>query len=80
MYLGEVRKVQLAESTLLTSKLVPLGIFSDLLSSFQMLKRAQGAESNGKLPHLFIPSETATLVSEICGERPVFEQNCGLGA
>ena len=27
-----------------------------------MLKRDWGAESNGKLPHLFIPSKTATLV------------------
>ena len=38
------------------------GIFSDLLMSVQMLKRELGAESNGKLPHLFIPSKTATLV------------------
>ena len=29
------------------------GIFSDFLRSFQMLKREWGAESNGKLPHLF---------------------------
>ena len=35
------------------------GIFSDLLRFFQMLKREWGAESNGKLPHLFIPSKTA---------------------
>ena len=27
-----------------------------------MLKREWGAESNGKLQHLFIPSKTATLV------------------
>ena len=26
-----------------------------------MLKREQGAESNGKLPQIFIPSKTATL-------------------
>ena len=31
------------------------GTFSDLLSSDQMLKRECGAESNGKLPHLFNP-------------------------
>ena len=31
------------------------GIFSGLLRSVQMLKREWGAESNGKLPHLFIP-------------------------
>ena len=30
-----------------------------------MLKRDWGAESNGKLPHLFIPSKTATLVPEL---------------
>ena len=29
-----------------------------------MEKREWGAESNGKLPHLFIPSKTATQVSE----------------
>ena len=38
------------------------GIFSDLLRSVQMLKREWGTENNGKLPHLFIPSKTATLV------------------
>ena len=36
------------------------GIFSNLLRFVQMLKREWGAESNGKLPHLFIPSKTAT--------------------
>ena len=40
------------------------GIFTDLLKSVQMLKREWGTESNGKLPHLFIPSITATLVTE----------------
>ena len=29
-----------------------------------MLKREWGAESYGKLPHLFIPSKTATMVPE----------------
>ena len=29
-----------------------------------MLKREWGAESNRKLPHLFIPSKTATFVSK----------------
>ena len=33
-----------------------------------MLKRAWGTESNGKLPHLFIPSKTATLVPEFAVE------------
>ena len=33
-----------------------------------MLKREWGAESNGKPPHLFIPSKTATLVPEFAVE------------
>ena len=33
-----------------------------------MLKREWGAESNGKLPRLFIPSKTATLVPEFAVE------------
>ena len=33
-----------------------------------MLKREWGAESNGKLPHLFIPSKTATEVSKFAME------------
>ena len=33
------------------------GIFSDLLRSVQVLKREWGVESNGKLPHLIIPSK-----------------------
>ena len=43
------------------------GIFSDLLKSIEMLKREWGAESNGKLPHLFNPS--ATLVPEFAEEH-----------
>ena len=34
------------------------GIFSDLLRFVQVLKWEWGAESNGKLPHLFISSKT----------------------
>ena len=44
------------------------GIFSDLLRSVQMLKREWGAESNGTLPRLFIPSKTANLVPEFAVE------------
>ena len=33
-----------------------------------MLKRERGAESNGRLQHLFIPSKTATLVRELAVE------------
>ena len=43
-------------------------IFSDLLWSVQMLKREWGAESNGKVPHLFISSKTATLIPEFALE------------
>ena len=35
------------------------GILSNLLRFVQMLKREWGAESNGKLSDLFIPSKTA---------------------
>ena len=34
-----------------------------------MLKREWGVESNGKLPHLFIPSKTATWVPEFAMEE-----------
>ena len=44
------------------------GIFSVLLKSVQMLKREWGAESNGKLPQLSIPSKTATWVPEFARE------------
>ena len=44
------------------------GIFSDLLRFVQMLKREWGAESDGKLPHIFIPSKTATSVPEFAVE------------
>ena len=61
---GEVRRVQLAKSTLLTSTLVPW----DLLRSSPMIRREWGAESNRKLPHLFILSEIAILVPEFAVE------------
>ena len=57
---GKVRRAQVAKSTLFTSTLVPLESFQIFLRSVQMLKREWGAESNGKLPNLFILSETAT--------------------
>ena len=44
------------------------GIFSDLLSFVQMLKREWGAESNGKLPYLFIPCKNPTLFPEFAVE------------
>ena len=33
-----------------------------------MINQEWGVESNGKLPHLFIPSKTATLVPEFAVE------------
>ena len=50
------------------------GIFSDLLRSVQMPKREWGEESNGKLPHLFIPSKTAILVPEFAVEGLLLER------
>ena len=61
---GEVRKAQLTKFTLLSSTLGDLQIFSDILRSVQLLKREWGAESNGKLQHLFVPSKPVTLVPE----------------
>ena len=60
----EVRRAQLAKSTLLASTMVPLESFQ----IFQDAKEKWGAESNGMLLHLFIPSKTATLVSEFAVE------------
>ena len=56
------------------------GIFSELLRSVHMLKRECGAESNGKLQHLFIPSKTATLVPECAVEDLPLGRTCNLGA
>ena len=60
---GESR---LAKSILLTSTFVPLGIFQIFKVCSDAKER--GAESNGKLPQLFIPSKTATLVREFTVE------------
>ena len=45
-----------------------------------MLKREWGAESNEKLPHLVIPSKTATSVSEFAMEDLPLGRIAGLGA
>ena len=63
--IGEVWRDQLVKSTLLTSMLVPLGSFKVCSDA----KERVGVESNGKLPHLFIPSKTATLVPEFAVEH-----------
>ena len=43
-----------------------------------MLKREWGAESNGKLPHLFIPNKTATLVPEFAVEDLPLDRTAAL--
>ena len=43
-----------------------------------MLKREWGVQSNGKLPHLFIPSKTATLVPEFAVEDPPLDRTATL--
>ena len=43
-----------------------------------MIKREWGAESNGKLPQLFIPSKTATLVPEFAVEDLPLDRNATL--
>ena len=53
------------------------GTFSELSRSVQVPKREWGAESNGKLPHLFIPSETATLAPEFAVDRTEEEEKVG---
>ena len=68
------RHCQLDKLTLLTSP----GLFSDLLRSVQMIKREWGAESYGKLPHLIIPSKTATLVPEFAVEYLPFDRTTTL--
>ena len=64
---GEFRKsleVPVSQISLSPSRLGPWY----LLRSVQMLKREWGAESNGKLPHLFIPIKAATFVPEFAVE------------
>ena len=43
-----------------------------------MLKREWGAENNRKLPHLFIPSKTATLVSQFAVEDSPLDRTSNL--
>ena len=58
------------------------GIFSDLLRYVQTLERERererDAESNGKLPHLFISSKTATLVPEFAVEDLPLDRTAAL--
>ena len=68
---GKVWRAQLAISTLLTSTLGPLSLFRSCIVCSDAKERErerEGAESNRKLPYLFIPSKTATLVPEFALE------------
>ena len=65
---GEVRRVQLAKSTLLTSMWCSWNLFRSFKVCSDAKEREWDAESNEKLPHLFIPSKTATLVPEFAVE------------
>ena len=55
------------------------GIFSDLLSSVQILKREWGMESNGKLPHLFILVKLQLWCLSLRW-KTCHRQNCTLGS
>ena len=61
---GEVRIAQLPKFTLHTSTSVSLGSFQVSSDSKERMR----AESNGKLPYLFILSKTATMVPEFTVE------------
>ena len=63
----EVLRALLAKYPVLTSTLVPLGSFQ-IFKVCQMLKGEWGTESNGKLSHPSIPSETAAWVPEFAVE------------
>ena len=54
------------------------GIFPDLSRSVQLLKKEWGAESNGKLPYLFIPSKTVTLVLQFAVEDLPLDRTAAL--
>ena len=64
---GEVRRVKLAKSTLLTSTWCRWDLFRSFKVCSDAKKRVV-VESNGKPSHLFIPSKTATLVPEFAME------------
>ena len=64
---GEVRRAQLATSTLLTSTLVPW-VISDLLRFVQMLKRVGCGKQTGNYRTYSIPGKTAVLILEFAVE------------
>ena len=77
---GEVQRAQLAKFTLPTFTLVPLESFkvcSDAKER-EREREKERAESNGKLPRLFIPRKTATLVPEFEVEDLTFVRSAAL--
>ena len=76
---GEVRSAKLAKSTLLTSTLGPLGIFSYLLKSVQMIKREWSTESNGRY-RTYSSLVKLQPGSWVYAARPGVGQKCSLGA
>ena len=88
MNFDEVRKAQLAKSTLLTSTSVPLGSFQIFLRSIQILKREWGAEVTAPIQSLVKQQpwflslrwktclrQNCSLGSYTCSERSVLGQN-----
>ena len=67
MNFGEVRRAQLVKSTLLPPRWWPWNLFRSF-KVCSLLKKEWGAGSNWKLPHLLIPSKTATLVPKFAVE------------
>ena len=65
---GNVRRIPISQIHIPHLHVEASGIFSDLSRSVQMLEGEWGAESKGKLPHVFIPGKTATLVPELAVE------------
>ena len=78
MSFGEVRRGPISQIQSTHVHVGAPGISLDLLRSVQMLKKEWGAESNGKLPNLFILSKTATLVPEFAVEDPPLERTATL--
>ena len=65
---GEVKRAQLAKSTLLPSTLMPLEFSRSFKVCSDAKERERGTKSSRKLLHLFIPSKTTTLVPEFAVE------------
>ena len=75
----EVRRAQLAKSTLLTSSLVPLGSFQTFKSLFRCQRESGARKATGSYrTYSSLVKLQPTFLS--LQRRPAFEQNCRLGA